>query len=341
MAHPRTDKAPWTIARRAWALGGAGVVACVMAALAATSVAPTGVHGDARWLAVALVLMVVSLGLAGPRFCALLPPEGPRPPALEMATLQLASTVLNLSFPGPAGELAAAAAVNRRHGLPVTAALASSVHGRLTGLAAAGVLTLAAIPLQPNAGDRRLAMAAAGAVGLVGLAVGLLSAWPELFLWVGGFPRWLLRGAPPPVARAGDRLSLAVERLGEALVTGARLGPVPWLRALGWSLGAHALLAVAVVVCGRAVGVDVPLPVAVLAHAASVVASVALVVLPGGLGAFDAVFLGVLTLAGGLATWQAGLVLAAVRGVQLAGMAVAGVAFMAWAHTLLLPASPR
>jgi uncharacterized membrane protein YbhN (UPF0104 family) len=294
------------------------------------------------WLAAAVVAMLAGLSMAGPRFLALLPRQvEERPSPAAAATLMVASTVLNLSFPGPAGELAIATALRRRYGIPVPLALGASLQGRFSGLGASGLLVLLVLPVVEVPPELvPMLWALAGLLGLAGAAAGAVALRPQ----------WLARaGRALPAAlaariggRAGallERLAVGIDTVAAQLAEGVRVGPGGLLRALGWSLASHLCFAVAVLCAAAATGATVaPLP-ALLAHAASVVASIALVILPGGLGAWDATFAGVLVMAGGLELEAAGLVVVAVRITQSLGLFASGAAFVGWSGLLLQPST--
>lgn len=308
-------------------LGGADKVGTELAAM------------EPGWLVAAVGAMVVALLMAGPRFCVLLPTSVDRPPPLTAGTLLLASTLLNMSFPGPAGELATAAAAQRTWGIPAPTALAASLHGRLSGLTASGVLALLALPFLPAAPDLRLPLLLLCALlGVAGLSLGALSLRPG---WLG----WLARSGPAAIAphlpgllgRLTARLAELMEKAADQLAAGLTPSLGQWLTALAWSVLSHLIFAGAVLCCATSVGVDLAPLVALAAHAASVVGSLALIIVPGGMGAWDLSFGGVLVASGGLALERAALVLLAVRVVQVLGMFASAAAFLAWSRRLLEP----
>lgn len=336
--------------RRAVLLRAAGLGSVLLLAFLAIGAAVVSVGGPGKvaeavagmqpgFMAGALLAMVGALLLAGPRFCALLPDTHPRPPALSAGTLLLASTLLNMSFPGPAGELAAAAAVQRTWGIPAPTALAASLHGRLSGLAASGLLALLALPLVPTPPDLRLLFwALAALLGVAGLGVGALSLKPH---WLAVFARAVPAAAAPylpgPASRIAHRLAELLERTAIQLAAGLTPSPGRWLQALGWSALSHVIFTGAVLACAASVGESLDTLVALLAHTASVVSSVALIILPGGLGAWDLSFGSVLMASGGLDLERTALVLLSVRMVQVLGMSASAVAFVAWSRRLLEP----
>ncbi len=290
------------------------------------------------WLAAAGASMVCGLMLAGPRFLALLPHgDWRRPGALATGSLLVASTVLNLSFPGPAGELAIATALNRRYGVPTATALASSLHGRFSGLGASGLLVLLLLPLV-DVPDQLVPMlwGLGGLLGVAGLGVGLIALRPRLLSRIfAAAPRTLARHLPGRLGVLMGKLADGVDKIAHDLAVGARVGMGPWLQALGWSLLSHACFGAGVILSGLAVGLHLPVLPALVAHAASVVASVALIVMPGGLGAWDATFGGVLVMAAHLTWEQAALVIVAVRITQTLGLLASGAAFLGWSGALL------
>lgn len=288
------------------------------------------------WIGAGLLLMLVGLGMTGPRFLVLLPPGAPgeRPSALGASTLFLGVTVLNLSFPGPAGELAAAVALKRRHGIPATTSIAASLHGRFAGLAGAGLCAMVLLPFVSVPEDHVWPLwMVAGGFGLAGLVLSGLALRPTLLARLAGWgPGWLAARLPGALGRLCLRVQRVVTDLADALVASARVGLSRWAAALAWSLAAHTLYGLAVVCCGYGVAVSVPLLPALMAHGSSVVVSLMMVLIPGGLGAWDASFSSVLVLAGGLEVADAALVVVAVRLIQVLGMGVSAVAFMGWAR---------
>ncbi len=290
------------------------------------------------WLGAAVGCMLAGLLMAGPRFLALLPPGLPRRPGpLAAGTLLVASTVLNLSFPGPAGELAIAAAMQRRYGIPAPTALATSLHGRFSGLGASGALVLLLLPWVAVPDHLwTLLWALAGLLGIAGVGAGTVALFPRALGRVGrALPAALAARTRGRLSALLSRAAAGIDTLALQLSEGVRVGPGRWLRALGWSVLSHGCFAVAVICAGAATGTAIaPLP-ALLAHTASVVASIALVVLPGGLGAWDATFGGVLVMAGGLDWPAAGLVMVAVRVTQVLGLFASGAAFLGWSGALL------
>jgi uncharacterized membrane protein YbhN (UPF0104 family) len=294
------------------------------------------------WLGAAVVAMLAGLSMAGPRFLALLPARiEQRPGPAAAATLMVASTVLNLSFPGPAGELAIATALRRRYGIPVPIALGASLQGRFSGLGASGLLVLLVLPVVEVPPELvPMLWALAGLLGVAGAAAGAVALRPQWLARVGrALPAALAeRLGGRPGALLG-RIAAGIDTVADQLAEGVRVGPGALLRALGWSVASHLSFAVAVLCATAATGASVaPLP-ALLAHAASVVASIALVILPGGLGAWDATFAGVLVMAGGLSLEAAGLVVVAVRITQSLGLFASGAAFLGWSGLLLQPAA--
>ena len=60
--------------------------------------------------------------------------QGDVPRLTDLGSLYLGASVLNLSFPGPAGEVAAGVVLQRTHKIPATLVIASSLHARFVAL---------------------------------------------------------------------------------------------------------------------------------------------------------------------------------------------------------------
>lgn len=296
------------------------------------------------WLLGSLAVMMVALMFSGPRLTTLLPPaEGRwrRPGGLAVGSLLMGVSVLNLSLPGPAGEVVAAMTLKRVYGVPVATALATGLHARFAGLAMGGLMLLVLLPfveVPPEIAQGLWLLG--GLLGVAGAAAGAVSFRPGLLVTAARLgPRALAAIAPQRLEAPLARVATMLEGMARDLAAGAVLRPVAWLRAAAWSVAAHLVFAIAVAGCGKAVGVEVVPMAAVVGQCASVVASVALIMVPGGLGAWDVAFGGVLVLAGGLSTEDAALVLLAVRLCQVVGMLPSSLFFLGWSRHLLTGAA--
>ena len=112
-------------------------------------------------------------------------------------------------------------------------------------------------------------------------------------------------------------------------------GVRPYAGALGWSFIIQLCLLATTLMAAAAVGVSPAWDGAFLAQNMSAIASVAMIAMPGGLGAFDLTFAGALSTAGGTSLADAGLVLIVIRLIQLCGLGVSGGLFIAWAQVLM------
>ncbi len=324
---------------RAASLGLAGLVAMGLVGLGASRLA--GARPGAWRLgpaALAVLLGLLATACHGPRVRALLPrePGEAPPPARHLATLALAATALNLSFPGPAGEVAFALAVARRWGLRASAVLAASLHARLSGLLVGAGLVAALLPVVtvPPALWRPV-LAGGLLVAAAGATLGGLSFRPRLLVALSAATAGRLGRLPGAAGRAFARLDDEVALFAGYLAAAARRGPAAWGRSLAWTAASVALLATATVAAAASVGVPLRPLGALFAMGVAQTTAMALVILPGGLGAFDASLVAALTAAAGVSTAEAGLAVLAVRACQLATLLAAALALAAWARVLL------
>jgi len=249
----------------------------------------------------------------------------------EVGSLIFASSTFSLLLPGPVGEFAAVAAMKKRYGLDPAVALATSVHSRLVGLAAAAMVALIALPfvsIETELGE----ILRVGALMLVfvGLTLGLLSSNPR---WVRSFGDLLLRGA-----KSGGllgRILSGVAVFSEAL---ARVGRAPfstWLKVLGWSLLIQGVQMTALVVVAMALSISPAWPGVVLAQGTGSLAILVGIVLPGGLATYEIAFVSSMIGPGMLAAASAGILVVGMRIVHLLGLTGAGVLFVFWARVLM------
>jgi hypothetical protein len=292
------------------------------------------------WMAAATLFVLIGTGSHGARMRPLLPPPAPPgrlPPRRSLGALYLAASVLNLSFPGPAGEVAAALALGRTHALSPPAVLAASLHARFVALfvAAAGALLGAPfVPLPPA--SRPIFLGAIGALGFGGGGLALLSLRPGALAAVSRHTVGALAARLPGAAgRLAARLHAQVLAFGQALGAVPAQGPRAYAAAAAWSVLSLLSSFAALLCAGAAFGVH-PGPLgAFVTLCLTVIAAVALILLPGGLGTFDLVLVGMLHASAGVSPAEAGLVLLGVRGAQLLSIAVSSLVFFAWAGQLL------
>lgn len=294
----------------AWIVLGAAMVGGLgfglLAALEGTSAAGGRFWDlDGRWLAVGSLVWTLALGVQSERWRALIPHDGPRP--VELAALVAGTNVLNLALPGPVGEVAAAWYLHRRWSVPFPVALGSSILARLLALFLLGALGLALAPWVPGGGTLRAVLVAG--LGLGGFSLGVVVWRPDLVLG-------LLARLPLP-----GRLRGRLGWLRETLMTLGGLGWGRWARAGAWGLLNIAILWFGVGTGFWASGSD-PHPFGLLlVHVLGSLGVVASILAPGGLGAVEAIYIGLHgTL--GVSVEQAVFGAVAVRWVQLGSLAI-------------------
>ncbi len=283
-------------------------------------------------LLLAVLLFVFGNLLVGHRFVALFPWGGqPRPNRWAVGSLFFAGSVFSLLLPGPVGELAAVGALKKRHSLDVATALATAIHSRFVGLAAAGTLAALALPV----------------VSVDGI-VGEVLRWSAGFLICGGLGIGVVSSNPAWLQSLGNRLLAAGERrgfLGRAMrslrrfaVALTQVSDAPlktWLVVYGWSLVIQSVHMIALFVVGLAVGVLSAWPGVFLAQGTGSLAILVGMLLPGGLGTFELAVVGSLTGAGGIGLVDAGVMVVGIRVVHLLGLGCAGLFFAWWAKVFL------
>lgn len=294
---------------------------------------------DWPWLALATVCVLAGTASHGPRMRPLLPPApgGRRPGAGALGSLYVAASVLNLSFPGPAGELAAAVVLGRTHGQRPTAVLAASLHARFVALLVAAVITLVALPVLDIPPEvRPIAWTGAGGLALGGAVLGGLSFRPDVLRALSARVNARLAGVlPGPFGRLFGKVHQQVVLLADSLVAVPRQGVRAYLWAAVWSLGSLLTSFTAILCAAQAFGLSPEWLGTFVTLCLTLIAAIALVILPGGLGSFDLTLVGMLVASAGLTTEEAGLVLLGVRVAQVASIGLAAVIFLYWARQLL------
>ncbi|MBK7757738.1 MAG: flippase-like domain-containing protein [Deltaproteobacteria bacterium] len=258
--------APITPAGTGRALGTALVGVVALALLSLVLAQATGVDtlgalresADLPMLLLSQLVMAAGMTCMARRWRALIP-GGEALPVLPVTGILCAGLLLNTSLPGPVGELAASGLIQRRYGLPATAAFAANIHSRLIGLSCAAVLAVGAwaggsMPTPP--GYESVVGLAAGFITLGAMALGRslvasrlarVGREPQLRHLgrslarrvrargaersgprLGGEPRASRRGAPPAAhLGAGDLLGLRRARHGDDGHPLGRLGCGP------------------------------------------------------------------------------------------------------------------
>lgn len=238
---------------------------------------------------------------------------------VALSAVAASGQLVGIALPGPVGELAAAALVQKRWDLPAPLALAASLHARvlglLSGVAIAGVLLVAAPEVEvPTGWGLPLVLGGAVVTAMV-LALTALALFPQAFLRV-QLPAWL----PGPAARLG---ALMTEFLEGASQLGRGVGR-PHLVAFRWSLVMHGCAGLGVFFLARALGGDPSLAGVLFTQGAISAGALVLFLLPGQALGWDAAYAGLLIAAAGLDP----------------GVAVVTVALARLAQTLLMAAGP-
>jgi len=283
---------------------------------------------DSGWLCAAVALFVFANLLVGHRFIAIAPAEHTAGmTGFRVGSLFFAGSVFSLMLPGPVGEIAAVAALRKRHGIPMSVAFAASVHARFVGLASAALLALCAFPFVSVGGTVGQVVAGGGAMLVaIGLGLGGISMRPTWMAMLGrrvASTGWL--------GKVGGSLRLFAEAL-------ASVGQAPWhvwLRVFGWSALIQLIQVASLLALCAALNFDVALPGLMLAQGTGSLAILVGMFLPGGLGTFELAVIGSVVGAGGLSVADGGTFAVATRVVHLLALSVSGVMFAAWAHVFL------
>lgn len=290
--------------------------------------------GDGLLLGLGVAAFAVATALAGPRFQAMVPLEDRHrlPSTFALGRLFLAANALNLVLPGPAGDVALASWLDRRHGLAVERGVAVSLHARLVGLAVTGLLAVGcALTLPLPHAVTPLLVAGVGLLGVLGSTAGLVAARPKGLLQVGerlGLRRW-------------SAVHTRVVKVVEALEAVRASRPRAWLEAAAWSLLIQGFVFVALLASTGAVGITAPLPSLLLTHATGGLAAIGAVALPaGGAGAYEVGFVAVLAGSSPLGAVEAGLVLMGMRLVQLLVIGLSSAVLLAGTPQLLREPAP-
>ena len=270
------------------------------------------VEGLAAGLALALVFPAMGL-----RWRALLPGarEG-NVGVVAISAVAASGQLVGIALPGPVGELAASALVQRRWGIPGPLALAASLHARVLGLLSGvfiggGLLAAAPDVAVPTGWATPLLLAGAAVTAMVlGLAVLALS--PQLFLRFEA-PGWL----PAPATRLW---SLVTEFLEGASQLGRGVGRSHAV-AFGWSLAMHGCAGLGVFLLARALGGDPTVAGVLFTQGAVSAGGLVLFLVPGQALGWDAAYATFLVAAAGLDPAVAVVTTALARLVQTLFMA--------------------
>lgn len=236
------------------------------------------------WLVGSVAIWSVTVLIQAVRWRALMPVVR-RPPVLALAWVVLGSNALTLALPGPVGEFAGAWYVRHRYGVPMAVALASALLGRALAILCFGVATLALWPLRAAslpADVVRLITPIAAVTGAITLPIAGLCFRPEALMAIAS--RFTLQLLPGP---AGSRIR---ERLAWwSLCFGAlgRIGARRWAAATGACFVNLTVMTVSTLASFRAIGLAADPVGTAFMQAATAVASVAGVLVPGGFGAVE------------------------------------------------------
>lgn len=265
-------------------------------------------HFHWGWMLVGGCAWTASLPLQAVRWRALLPP-GQRPPVVPMMVFVVGANLFNLAVPGPSGEVLAATLAARRWPLSLPAAVCSSLLARVLALAVLGTLAAVLWPFLSVQDGVPIVWMEAAAVA-VGLGTGLL--WAVL--------RW-----PLPMVRAAERLAarLGAERLGSRLESledaFVQLGAVPlrgWVEAALASAVNTGIQGLGTFAAFASVGVSAPLLGLFYVHLLASLSLVVGIIVPGGVGAPEAVYGAFLPAVGGPGAVEAVIGALAVRQAQ-------------------------
>jgi uncharacterized membrane protein YbhN (UPF0104 family) len=325
----------------------AGVITVVaVGAIALTTLTetdPVAVLRQAKVLpfVAALGCFVFANLLVGFRFRALLPvrESAEKHPVLggwTLGSLFFAGHVFSLIVPGPAGEIASLTVLHRQYGVPARDGLATAVHTRFVGLACGSLLALIALPFT-DIGSLLGQVLAGVAILMIcgGLALGVASAQP---MWA----RMVGRGALAVVARL-DRwgferlarpLRSPVALFAESLLDIWSAPKRAWIAVVFWSLVMQAIHVLGLALAAFSLGLSPAWPGLFLGQGLGSLAVLVTLMLPGGLGSYEATFIASMMAGGGLLLAQAGVLVVAVRLIHLLGLVASGLAFGAWAGPL-------
>ncbi len=275
----------------------------------------------AEWLFAAVAAFGIATGLAGLRFRCLVPAADTHwlPSRHVLFRLFFAANALNIVFPGPAGDLALAAYLQRKYQLPTATGIATALHARLVGLWATGGLAIGFAIGLPLPEELASGVAAGIAVvGVLGLGAATAAAHPTWLRCLSGslsrFRYW-----------PHKRLLPLLTALHAVHLEGWR----PRWMALAWSLVIQGFVFLSLACVVASSNLSISIVSLLLTHATSGVAAVGAVLLPaGGAGAFEASFAATLSSTSSLTLAQSGLLLTLVRLVHLLTIGLSSVVLM-------------
>jgi len=247
---------------------------------------PTSVPMNRPLLGLAAVLWTLGIAAQGPRWAAILP--APRPSVIQSALAVLGANTLTVTIPGPSGDALLAAYSDRVFGIPWATAASATLLSRLLGLGLIGILLLFGVAALP--GLQQWQTAASVALALSGSAL-------AAYLGISGRARPLVSTLSEWLT---PRVSTQVAAKLRATLHDA-LAPGPsadWGKAVTSSLVSTLLMAAGGYTSACAAHLT-PAPLVYLwMHVATAVAGIVAFVVPGGFGAIDALWVGLLVATG-------------------------------------------
>ncbi len=282
------------------------------------------------WLLLALLAWSLSIGVQTLRLRALVP-ASPRPPLSGFALVILGSNAVHLALPGPVAELGAAWALRQRYGVPMPSALAAALLARVLALAIFGLATLGLWPLVAD----RLPPSVSSAVwplaistGLLGAGLlGLLARPSAVAAFAAGLADRL--GRSPPLARYAERLGSRLRWWARCFAAVGELPLSRWAEAAALSVLNLLVLTGSALLTFRALGLDAALLGTLFMQALTAVASVAGLLVPGGLGAVEVLVVLLFPLYAEGTTADAVFAALALRSVHLVTLVI-GIPAMSW-----------
>ncbi|MFT5584590.1 MAG: uncharacterized membrane protein YbhN (UPF0104 family) [Cognaticolwellia sp.] len=277
-----------------------------------------------------LVVMTSAMFLLGARWRSLIP-GGENLPILGLSTLTTTGLLLNVALPGPAGELAVAVLVERRYGVPATAALAGALSGRFVGLASAGLLAAMA----RLSGELPVPAEYSGLVEIASLLIfaasgflAFVAAKPQILSAIATHSIGRLQG-PGRLGQWMCKAHDAAQAMARDLSSVAALPWTSWLKACGWSLAGHLCVIAGIGLGAWGMGVHFNPWGLVFTYSAATAGIVALFLVPGGQLGWDAMFAAFLHVTAGVPQADAVAVAVLVRVQQTALLLIGAASFAA------------
>ncbi len=277
-----------------------------------------------------LLVMTSAMFLLGARWRSLIP-GGEKLPLFGLSTLTTTGLLLNVALPGPAGELAVAVLVERRYGVPATAALAGALSGRFVGLASAGVLA----GLARLSGRLPVPEEYSGLVEIASLLIfaasgflAFVAAKPQILSTIATQSVGRLRG-PRRIGQWMHKAHDAAQAMARDLSAVAALPWTRWLQASGWSMAGHLCVITGIGLGAWGMGVSFSIPGLVFTYSAATAGIVALFLVPGGQLGWDAMFAAFLHVTAGVPKSDAVAVAVLVRVQQTLLLLIGAASFAA------------